>query len=87
MTLRPGRIASAAEMSLNRFTETLSQAITSWAGAPTSGAILPPMRCGMEIQSAEFQLRMRSWPHSCATTSASRAGVALGSMPSELPSR
>ena len=46
-----------------------------------------PMRAGMSIQSASFQLRIRPWPHSRVTTSARRAAVALGRAPRELPSR
>ena len=91
-TLRPGRIPSAAQTSLNRFTETLSQAITSPGSAPISGAMASPTRRGRPIQSAPpaslgFQLRTSPSPHSRSTVRARRPGVARGIAPSELPSR
>ena len=53
----------------------------------TSGAILAPTRWGRWIQSAVFQLLIRSRPHSFRTAVSRRAGTLRGSTPSELPSR
>jgi hypothetical protein len=72
---------------LKTLSDVESATLTSPTPAPTSAAILSPMRCGRSIQPAEFQLRMRPSPHSRDATSASRAGVRRGSAPSELPSR
>ena len=79
--------SSAAAISLNRFTEVESQAITSSASAPISGAIIAPTRRGRPIQSALFQLLTSPSPHSRRITSPKRAAVPSGSAPNELPSR
>ncbi len=68
--------ASAADNTLNRLTLVESATTSSPGPTPTSGAILSPMRCGSAIQPAVFQLPIRPWPHSCATTWATRAAVA-----------
>ena len=78
---------SAALSTLKTLTLVESATTSSPAPAPTSCAILSPTRCGSVIQPALFQLPMRPWPHSCVTTCCSRAAVARGSTPSELPSR
>ena len=78
---------SAALSTLKRLTLVLSATTSSPSPTPTRRAILSPMRCGMSIQPALFQLRMRPVPQSCVTTCCTRAAVALGSTPSELPSR
>ncbi len=84
--LRSDRRA-AATSNLNRFTEVESATITSCGLAPISGAILAPIRCGAPIQSRLFQLRISSSPHSSVDHLRWRAAAALGSGPSELPSR
>ena len=87
MTRRPGFARNATERTLKRLTVVESAAMTSPLPAPISVAILSPVRCGMEIQSAPFQLVMRSLPHSMSTTLATRSRARLVSAPSELPSR
>ena len=78
---------SAALSTLNRLTEVLSVATTSPAPAPIRRAILSPTWPGIWNQPCLFQLWIRSVPHSCVTTSATRAGALAGITPSELPSR
>ena len=46
-------------------TDVESATITSPGPAPTSVAILSPMRCDSVIQPAVFQLRISPAPHSC----------------------
>jgi len=87
ITARPGAAATAALTSLWRFTEVLSVTTTSPGRAPIRRAILSPTRRGAAYQPAPFQLRTRPLPHSSSTAAATRAGVAAGSAPSELPSR
>jgi hypothetical protein len=87
MTLRPGRAASAATISLKRFTEVESATITSPGRAPISRAILPPVRAGAPIQSCRFQLRISDVAHSSAMAARSRSCTTAGAAPSELPSR
>ena len=76
-----------AESTLKRLMEVLSVATTVPGAAPIRRAILSPTRPGMVNQPFLFQLWIRSVPHSRVTTSATRAGVARGITPSELPSR
>ena len=78
---------SAATSTLYRLTDVESAQMTSSAAAPISRAILPPTRRGASIQPAAFHEPISPRPHSSSTTAASRAGVAAGSAPSELPSR
>ena len=78
---------AAALSTLKRLTEVESATTSSPGAAPTSRPILSPTRRGSSIQPALFQLRIRPWPHSRVTTSCTRAAVARGSTPSELPSR
>ena len=74
-------------ISLNRSTDVESATITSPAAAPTSRAILSPTRVGAPIQSRVVQPWTREAPHSSCTAAATRAGVALGKAPRELPAR
>lgn len=76
----------AALSTLNRLTEVESAATHSPGRAPTSAPMRSPTRCGSAIQPASFQLRIRPSPHSRCTAAATRAGVARGNAPSELPS-
>jgi len=78
---------SAALSTLYRLMEVLSVHTTSSLPAPMKGASWLPRRCGRSNQLAVFHERIRSVPHSRVTTSATRAAAALGSTPSELPSR
>ena len=67
-------MVSAALSTLKRLTLVESAHTTSPGPAPTSRAILSPMRPGSSIQCALFQLRMRPVPHSSFTTCCTRAG-------------
>ncbi len=79
-------VREAALRTLYRFTEVESAATHSPGRAPTSAPMRSPTRCGSVIQPASFQLRIRPSPHSCRTAAATRAGVARGNAPRELPS-
>ncbi len=87
ITRRPGRKPSATPSALKIFTEVESAAITVPPGAPSRRPILSPTRSDRPIQPASFHDRMSPWPHSWPMTAARRPGVAIGSGPSELPSR
>ncbi|MNV87663.1 hypothetical protein D3C71_1818030 [compost metagenome] len=78
---------AAAVSTLNRLIEVVSVNTSSSWRAPTQGANWLPRRCGRSTQPALFQEVIRSCAHSCCTTCATRAAVALGARPSELPSR
>ncbi len=83
----PGRASKAAASSLNRFTEVESATTVLVGAAPISRPIVSPTRNGRSIQRCSIQARISDLPHSRATTSATRCGVAFGTVPNELPSR
>src|SRR4051795_1922324 len=67
--------------------ESVSPMTTVPAGAPMRRAMRSPTWRGCVIQPAVFQPRMSCSPHSSVMTRAMRALAAIGSAPSELPSR
>ena len=87
MTLRSGRIASAADRHLKTLPDVLSATVTDPAGAPISRPIRSPMRWGAMNHPASFQPRISMSRHSSSTTRRIASGTAFGNGPSELPSR
>src|SRR5688572_5395118 len=73
--------AAPALRALNRLIDVESATINSPGRAPTSVAILSPIRCARVIQPALFQLRMSPLPHSSSITPLMRAPAVFGRAP------
>ena len=82
-----GRNRQPATSAWNSCTEVESPHITWPGAAPISAPIRSPIRPGSVHQSWVFHEVIRSWPHCCSISSVTAGSTALGSAPSELPSR